>query len=99
MPWVPWTRPNSGGRMPAAETPVRDTECRMASSRRKKNDPPRKRARDEGRVKPLGVEVDADLFEKAEQYRFEKKWSKRVLVEEALRKLLGPEGSSPPQSK
>ena len=45
----------------------------------------RGRARDSGAVVPLGVEIDRELHERFEAVRADKKWSKRTLVEDALR--------------
>lgn len=53
---------------------------------------PRKRARDDGTVMPLGVEISAAIWNDAERCRAAKKWSKRTLVEEALRQYLAAEG-------
>ena len=70
----------------------------------KKNDKPedkpkRSRARDTGEVVALGVEIDADLHQAFEECRDAKKWSKRTLVEEALKLFLGREGYLPAQGK
>ncbi len=58
--------------------------------------PPHNRARDEGTVKPLGVEITAPLYALLEKCRKAKKWSKRSAVEEALRDWLIKEGYTPP---
>jgi hypothetical protein len=55
----------------------------------------RSRARDLGEVVPLGVEVAADLHQAFEDCREAKRWSKRTLVEEALKAYLGGEGFWP----
>jgi hypothetical protein len=56
---------------------------------------PRKRARDEGTVTPLGVEVKTTIFNAAEQCRASMQWSKRTLVENALREYLTAKGFPP----
>jgi hypothetical protein len=57
--------------------------------------PKRSRARDLGAVIALGVEIDADLHEAFEAGRAAKKWSKRTLVEEALKAYLQTDGFWP----
>lgn len=57
---------------------------------------PKNRARDEGAVVPLGVEIGAALSELVERCRKAKKWTKRTVVEEALRRYLTEEGFPPP---
>lgn len=65
----------------------------------KKPKQPRKRARDEGTLMPLGVEVETTIYDAVEKTRTAKKWSKRTLVEEALRRYCTEEGFPPePQS-
>jgi hypothetical protein len=52
----------------------------------------RGRARDVGSVTPLGVEVDTAIYRAVETCRVAKKWSKRTVVEEALKAYLEREG-------
>ncbi len=54
--------------------------------------PSRNRARDTGSVFPLGVEVSEEFKKPLERFRADKKWSKRTVVEEALRMLFTAEG-------
>ena len=56
---------------------------------------PRNRARDQGTVTPLSVEVETPIYEAIEKARAAKKWSKRTLVEEALRRYCTDEGFPP----
>jgi hypothetical protein len=56
---------------------------------RDKKPPPRERARDKGTVTPLGIEVDTSLYDEAEKRRAARKWTKRTIWEEAMRRFLG----------
>jgi len=67
---------------------------------RKRTDKPddskkRTRARDTGEVVALGVEISADLFRVFEELREENLWSKRVLVEQALKAFFASKGRWP----
>lgn len=57
----------------------------MARAGKGGKDKKRGRARDSGAVVPLGVEIDRELHERFESIREAKQWSKRTLVENALR--------------
>jgi hypothetical protein len=77
------------------------TLTRASAVGRKRQDEPepkpkRARARDLGEVTALGVEVETPIYAAAERCRLRKKWSKRTLVEEALKAYLTQEGDWPP---
>ncbi len=58
--------------------------------------PKRSRAREAGTVVPLGVEVEAPLYNAVEACRRRRQWSKRTLIENALKMFLAQEGDWPP---
>ncbi len=51
----------------------------------------RERARDQGSVRALGVEIDSALYERLDACRKVKQWTKRVFIEEALRRFMDAE--------
>jgi hypothetical protein len=67
----------------------------VGRARRNKEEASRKRARDEGVVTSLGIEIATSLHNVMEKCRTVKKWSKRTIVEEALRHYLTKEGFPP----
>lgn len=83
-----------------AELPLEGSQVgRKPSHKPPPSDKARERARDKGTVTPLGVEISTRIDDALERCRVAKKWSKRVLVEEALTKFLSGEGFPPADPK
>lgn len=65
----------------------------QAVAKKKPDDPPKRhRARDLGEVVPLGIEIAKSIADRAEVLRKARRWSKRTLVEEALKALCDSAG-------